>query len=279
MKSRRNFLRLPMNLQTRRFIRSFRENLQLGTLLAFIAGIVNTVGFLQFDTYVSHISGHATRTAVEYTEGNMPAAMVFFMETFAFIAGAFVSSFLMQGHRATDARIKFTLPMCLEAFWLFIYLLINRFHVWSWLQIDHINLITLILAHAMGIQNALLRHSGGAIVRTTHMTGVATDIGIEMGSAFYAARMRWKKARAESFFPLRAALHEFLKTLGISRFTFHCLLLFFFFFGAGIGSIGYLYVMGAIIYIPFLLLCLLAYKEYRRQVPIGAVDPGSKGIE
>ncbi len=278
MKPRRSFLPLPMTLQARRFIRSFRENLQLGTLLAFIAGMVNTVGFLQFDTYVSHISGHATRTAVEYTEGNMPAAGVFFMETLAFIAGAFVSSFLMQGHRATDARIKFTLPMGLEAFWLLIYLLINRFHVWSWLQIDHINLITLILAHAMGIQNALLRHAGGAIVRTTHMTGVATDIGIEMGSAFYAARSCWKKARAVSAFPLRAALHAFFRTLGISRFSFHCLLLFFFFFGAGIGAIGYRYVMGAIIYIPFVLLCLLAYREYRRQLPIAAVDAGDQGI-
>ena len=32
----------------------------------------------------------------------------------------------------------------------------------------------------MGLQNALVTRVSGAVVRTTHMTGVLTDIGIEL---------------------------------------------------------------------------------------------------
>ena len=259
--------------QTRRFIRSFRENLQLGTLLAFVAGIVNTVGFLQFDTYVSHISGHATRAAVEYAEGNTSASYVFFLEVAAFIAGAAVTAFLLHGHTVNDRRIKFTVPIALEAFYIFAFLLMNRFDGWLWLQIDHINLTTLILAHAMGMQNALLRHTSGTIVRTTHMTGVATDIGVEIGAAFYAGRKSLERQRALPRFSMLAVWHDFFNSLRRSRVAFHGLLLFFFFFGAAIGTMAYFYVKIGILYLPFLILSYLTIHEFLRKVPHAAIDP------
>jgi len=60
---------LSLAQSTQRLVRSFGEILQLATLLAFVAGIVNSSAFLEFGTFVSHISGHATRAAVDFTDG------------------------------------------------------------------------------------------------------------------------------------------------------------------------------------------------------------------
>ncbi len=254
--------------RTRRYLRSFRENLELGTLLAFVAGTVNTVGFLQFGTYVSHISGHATRTAVEYAEGNIGAAFVFFLETIAFILGAMVTALLMHGHTAADRREKYARPILLELLLIVLFLIVDHVDGLLWIQIDQISLATLLLAHAMGVQNAILRHASGAIIRTTHMTGVATDIGVAMGTAFHAARLHWSKDKNRGRLRWKASLSSFWRKLGVERFTFHSLLLFTFFLGAVIGTIGYVYLSSSILVVPCLILTLLALQNYARKTRV-----------
>jgi uncharacterized membrane protein YoaK (UPF0700 family) len=43
------------------------------------------------------------------------------------------------------------------------------------------------LAFAMGLQNAAVASTTGLSVRTTHLTGPATDLGIHLGTAFFAS--------------------------------------------------------------------------------------------
>jgi uncharacterized membrane protein YoaK (UPF0700 family) len=42
-----------------------------------------------------------------------------------------------------------------------------------------------LLCFIMGLQNAMITKLSGAEIRTTHMTGIVTDIGIELGKLFY----------------------------------------------------------------------------------------------
>lgn len=259
----------PLIKHTRGFVRGFRANLELATLLAFVAGIVNTVGYLEFGTYVSHISGHATRTAVEYTEGNTAAALVFFLEVVAFILGAMVTAILLHGHTASDRRQKASLPIVMEAGLILLFILVDQNDgLGQWVQFDHISLTTLILAHAMGMQNALLRHASGAIIRTTHMTGIATDIGVAMGTAIHAARIHHLHRKQSSTSSWLGVLENFWVKLGAHRFAFHCLLLFGFFLGAVVGTIGYIYIMSGILSVPVVILLVLALQEHGRKVKL-----------
>ncbi len=246
----------------RLFLRRFHENLELGTLLAFIAGIVNTVGFLQFGAFVSHMSGHASRSAVEYAEGNSSAALVFLLELVFFVAGAFTTAFLLHGHTVTDRRVKFTAPVLLETLCIVSFILLTEYQGLFWMNIDQISLTTLILAYAMGLQNAMLRHTSGTIIRTTHITGVVTDIGIELGAASHNAAKAWREERA-----FTASIDAFWERLGIGRFTFHILLITAFFLGSVVGTLGYIYVLVKILLLPVVLLLGLGFKEYRRELP------------
>jgi len=246
----------------RLFLRRFHENLGLAALLAFIAGIVNTVGFLQFGAFVSHMSGHASRSAVEYAEGNSSVALVFLLELVFFVVGAFTTAFLLHGHTVVEKRVKFTGPVLLEALCILGFLLLTEYHGLFWVSLDQISLSTLILAYAMGLQNAMLRHTSGTIIRTTHITGVVTDIGIELGAAFYSAKNALIRERA-----ITAGIDAFWERLGIGRFTFHVLLVVAFFLGSVVGTLGYLNALTRILILPLVLLLVLGIWEYRRELP------------
>lgn len=249
----------------RQFVRRFHESLELGTLLAFVAGIVNTVGFLQFGAFVSHMSGHASRSAVEYAEGNSSAALVFMLELVFFVAGAFTTAFLLHGHTVTEKGVKFTAPVVLEVLCILSFILLSEYHGLFWFHIDQISLTTLILAYAMGLQNAMLRHTSGTIIRTTHITGVVTDIGIELGAACHNAQRALKAERS-----FTAAVDAFWERLGIGRFTFHTLLIAAFFLGSVVGTLGYIYFLVKVLLLPCIVLIGLAIKEYRRELPLAS---------
>ncbi len=252
---------------TRKILRSFRENVELGTLLAFVAGIVNTVAFLQFGTFVSHISGHATRAAVEYTETNTDAAYVFFLEMMFFIFGAFATSFLLRGHTAAYARVKYTWPIMIEASLILIFLGLMHFSGRLWFHLGNISLTTLLLSLAMGMQNAMLRQTSGAIIRTTHMTGVATDIGIELGAALSTSLQQWARSQGWKLSRFVNTWRSFWQRLGVGRFTFQILLFTSFFSGSIFGTLGFMYYTVYILLVPVIILLMIGMREYLRVAP------------
>ena len=252
---------------TRKLLRSFRENVELGTLLAFIAGIVNTVAFLQFGTFVSHISGHATRAAVEYTEANPDAAYVFFLEMIFFILGAFSTSFLLRGHTAAYARVKYTAPVMIEALLITLFLGLIHFSGRLWFHLGNTSLTTVLLALAMGMQNAMLRQTSGAIIRTTHMTGVATDIGIELGAAVSTSLQQWTKSKGFKLVRFVGVWRSFWQRLGVGRFTFQIMLFTSFFSGSIIGTIGFMHFTVYVLIVPIIVLFLIGLREYKRVTP------------
>jgi uncharacterized membrane protein YoaK (UPF0700 family) len=94
----------------------------------------------------------------------------------------------------------------------------------------------------MGLQNALVTKLSHAESRTTHMTGIVTDIGIELGKLLY-----WNADRS---LPRVGANHERLWVLAT--------LLLAFFAGGVAGAIGFKH-MGFISTVPLAAaLCLVA---------------------
>ncbi|MBC7531727.1 MAG: DUF1275 domain-containing protein [Oligoflexus sp.] len=255
---------------TKRIVRSFRDNVQLGTLLAFIAGNINSIAFVHFGTYVSHVSGHATRAAINYAEGEFTSAFLFLLEFGAFIFGAGITAFLLKGHTAASSLIKYTTPIFLELFLVLVYMISAVLNSRQLFTSPYFSHLTFLLAIAMGIQNAMLRQASGFSVRTTHMTGVATDFGFELGAAVRLFCDVLLVRHSTVLARLKAAGRAFLHRLGVSRFFFHGFIIFSFSSGALVGTLGYLLYQDFALTIPIVTLLLIGIREYRRKLEVKA---------
>ncbi|RYZ54116.1 MAG: DUF1275 domain-containing protein [Proteobacteria bacterium] len=255
---------IRLNPSTRRLLRSFRENVQLGTLLAFVAGNVNSVAFVHFGTYVSHVSGHATRAAINYAEGDFTSALLFLMEFLAFIFGAGFTAFLLKGHTAASSQIKYTLPTFIELALIVSFMVLAILHAKGLIESPYLSHLTFLLAIAMGMQNAMLRQASGTIVRTTHMTGVATDFGFELGAAVRAAGDSFWMSEKSLLQKIRQSFDAFVHRLGVSRFLFHGFIIFSFSAGAVVGTLSFLLYQDYALLIPCITLLLIGIREKLR---------------
>ena len=155
----------------------------LGTLLAFNAGAINAGGFLVVSMYTSHMTGFASMLADNLILGNMRLVLGALGALLAFITGAAVTAVMVNWARQRHVRSEYALPLLLEALLLLIFGLLgatlNRQTPFA------VPLTVLVLSFTMGLQNALVSKISSSQIRTTHMTGIITDLGIELGKMFY----------------------------------------------------------------------------------------------
>ena len=102
--------------------------------------------------------------------------------------GAATTAILVNWGVRRKIYSKFALPLFLEAMLLLIFGLVGA-NLTLYLPLT-IPAVALLLCFVMGLQNAILTKASDAIIRTTHMTGVVTDIGIEIGKWLY-----WNKSK------------------------------------------------------------------------------------
>jgi uncharacterized membrane protein YoaK (UPF0700 family) len=178
--------------------RTRKSDTQLGMILAFIAGAVNAGGFLAVGYYTSHMSGIASSIADFLVLHQLQAAVAAVLFLAAFIAGAITSCMIITIARAHEPSSEFALALMLEAFLLLIFGISATPAIGGeWLSP---NGIIALLCFIMGLQNAIITKISHAEIRTTHVTGVVTDMGIEMGrwivglfggtARFHAERLR-----------------------------------------------------------------------------------------
>ncbi|QTH70656.1 YoaK family protein [Pseudoalteromonas xiamenensis] len=157
-------------------------------VLALNAGMVNSVGFLGFTHQaVSHVSGNATQLGIALNPFHSDLALVWNLTTvlLAFLIGAAISGTLLKGTQAKLGRHYDTL-LLVEA----IFLLIAGGLLYLELGGGY-----LFASAACGLQNAMVTNYSGAIVRTTHLTGVLTDMGLMIGARFRGETIDTRKAR------------------------------------------------------------------------------------
>ncbi|MBC7917620.1 MAG: DUF1275 domain-containing protein [Rhodoferax sp.] len=212
----------------------------LGGLLAFNAGAVNAGGFLLVGMYTSHMTGFASMLADNLVLGNMALVLGALGALLAFVSGAATTALLVNWARQHRLRSEYAMPLSLEAVLLLLFGLIgatlNRQTPFA------VPLTVLVLAYTMGLQNALVTKISSAQIRTTHMTGVITDLGIELGKMLY-----WNGPGEQSA-SVRANRLK-LRLYGT--------LLAMFVAGGLVGAVGFKYV-GFIWVLPLALLLLAA---------------------
>lgn len=142
--------------------------------LACVAGMVNVVGFLGFEHQaVTHLTGTTSLLGASIASGETRAALHLSGIAIAFIVGAAVSGMIIQDSTLRLGR-RYGVTLAIESVLLFLAVPLFKHQ-----QIAG----ALLAAMACGLQNAMATTFSGAVIRTTHLSGMFTDLGIGLGHA------------------------------------------------------------------------------------------------
>ena len=141
-------------------------------LLACVAGMVNVVGYLGFEHQaVTHLTGTTTLLGEAVARRDLRAISHLGGVALAFMAGAAISGMIVQDSTLRLGR-RYGVALVLESVLLFAAIpLFKQGHLAG----------ALLAAMACGLQNAMVTSYSGSLVRTTHLSGMFTDLGIGLG--------------------------------------------------------------------------------------------------
>lgn len=181
----------------------YPENLFLWFLLALQGGYINVGGFIAVHRFVSHVTGFGTWIGVEFVQKNYLDALGMVAVPTSFLVGAMVSAWFIERKRMRKKAPRYSAVFSLM---IFIYLVITVFGSLKMLGVfgepfnygrDYVLLF--MLTFVCGLQNAVISSASGAVVRTTHLTGVTTDLGIGLVRLWTDRQHFTKKDNKELF--------------------------------------------------------------------------------
>lgn len=158
-------------------------------IMSFNGGYINSFSLVSIlKNSVAYVTGNLTISAELFEKGDYVNFVYLFVLVFCFLLGSIVSGLIVKNQnfkldRRYDASLILQLLLVLASFFLLLY----GYHQASYL-----------LALTMGMQNAMTTDYGSALIRTTHMTGTMTDLGILFS--------HWISGRKVSFWKIRLYL-------------------------------------------------------------------------
>lgn len=203
-----------------------------GGLLALIAGCINAVGYMCFRHQpITHLTGTSTELGISLAGGDFTEALHWGLTIVSFVVGAMVSGFIVKQETLQLGR-RYGVVLMLESVLLF---------AATPLIHDAKDLGLYLASAACGLQNAMVSTYSGTTLRTTHLSGIFTDLGIYLGQR--------------------------LRGLDVDILRIHvCLLVAaHFILGATLGAWGFAHIQEHVLLIPAMLTGLvgLGYAAYR----------------
>lgn len=202
--------------------------------LATVAGMVNAVGFLAFEHQaITHLTGTTTLLGVAVAQGQGGHALVLLLFLLSFFAGAVVSGAIVRDSTLRLGR-RYGIALMLESALLVLAIpLLGRHSIAG----------ICVATAACGLQNAMASTYSGAVLRTTHVSGIVTDLGILLGQR------------------LRGLGHD------ARRRNLYLLILLGFALGAVAGAAGFAQLAERVLILPAVLTggAGLAYALYRQR--------------
>lgn len=212
--------------------RTISHNKKIASLLSFVAGVVNVAGFISVQRLTTNVTGHFAVFIDEVFKLNFAQSLAFLLYIFFFFFGSFVSSMLVEIISRKHEQNIYVIPVVFETL-----ILLTIAFFGQNLMVDHASFIAYSLLFAMGLQNSLVTRISGAIVRTTHVTGLFTDLGIELSQLFF-----YKTIEKQD--KLLATIRLRLRIIS------------FFFFGGIIGGVFYTHLKFYVFIIPAAILII-----------------------
>lgn len=224
--------------------RTYAHNVRLAALLCLTAGFVNGAGFLSFYVLTTNVTGHVALFAEKLAAGDLKDARTVGLWMILFLAGAFVSSFIIR-RVGKEQRFAYTISICIE---ITILLFVAVYGTNMQPSVVNTRLLAGSLLFAMGLQNAMVSMVSGSVVRTTHLTGIFTDLGIDLSAVV-------QRNATQEVKPLR------------QRILLRLVIIFFFFLGCVSAAYLYRYIGLNEFFIPAaILIIVMFYDIFRMKV-------------
>ncbi len=154
-------------------------------MLSAVAGCVNAVAVGSAYHAVTHMSGTVFAVSAELAHGSRDVAMRAAAVVVSFFVGATLSGALIR-QQTLHAGRRYGVALIIEG--------VLLAGAWVGVRANHVS-GEVLAAMACGLQNALATSYSGAILRTTHMTGIVTDLGIAIGHWLAREPMEWFRVR------------------------------------------------------------------------------------
>lgn len=210
----------------------------LASSTAFVAGTIDVCSLLAFLAFTSNVTGHVASFAKNIVERDYDSIITFGIWMFMFMLGAFVSNFIMKSLAHISTYRAHSIPIVLEIIvLLFVALYGNNFYRETQQERE---IVISALLFAMGLQNSVASNVSGGLVKSSHLTGLFTDLGSELAD--------WMHPNTESTQEIKNKIYVRLTILS------------FFIFGGLIGGYFFnLYEFKVFYVVPFILLTILLY--------------------
>ncbi|MCP3168449.1 YoaK family protein [Myxococcus qinghaiensis] len=220
----------------------------LSLLLAAVAGSVNATGFVALGMHTSHMSGNMAALGESIATGEGRLTVLAAQLLLSFVLGAVCAAALLDAsrHRSRGRHVAALLVEVVTLAGIGTALTSSpgtRAPVLMWG-----------LAFAMGLQNALVTRVSGAVVRTTHITGILTDIGIQLVRMFAWVR---DGARGQGVTGVLRRLRALPSAIEFERTRLHLGLGAAFLLGCTSGPLLYVHHGAAALGLPCAVLLLL----------------------
>lgn len=156
--------------------RTISDNIRLGSLTAFTSGMVNIASLLIFFSFSSNITGHYAILAAEIVKGNTYQIVVVLGWILMFFIGSFVSNQMVINFNKKSTYLAHSLPILLEIICLLVVGYYGQFFYRE--TLFETEFLLMVMLFAMGLQNGLTASISNFTVKTTHLTGLTTDLAI-----------------------------------------------------------------------------------------------------
>jgi uncharacterized membrane protein YoaK (UPF0700 family) len=247
---------------------TFSQQARLSITLAWVAGYTNIVAVIVLGTVISHVSGTASNLGRDVVDGVRGVPNAWDLAGFAllllvsFLLGASASGFCSELGRRRGWQSIYVLPMALETILLGLFAIGLEVYEPSELTSGprHL-LLSGVACAAMGLQNATITRISSGVVRTTHVTGVLTDLGLELVQFFWWLRDRQRHA---SFRTHRVHRHPTALRLALLISIVGSFAL-----GAALGTLVHDAAPSYVMVLPVLFMIWLIYRDL--VVPIVAI--------
>jgi uncharacterized membrane protein YoaK (UPF0700 family) len=187
-----------------------------GWTLTIAAGLINAVALLGFEhTPASHLTATVSRIGIAMSGRDWGGLLWFGGIVGAFLAGAIVCGMLVRGE-ALEVSPHYAWALFIE----------SGAIVAAWALLRRESVLGVhCLCFACGLQNSLVSTYSGAIIRTTHMTGLVTDLGVVLGRALRGRTLDARRLRLYLLLIGGFVIGGAVGALGFDRFGYHTLLL------------------------------------------------------
>jgi len=161
----------PQPLEKHNAFKQVRLLVPGAAALAISAGFINSVALGFFHTPVSHMTGAISHFGIDTASGKWPDALSSMAIILGFVLGAALNGMIVGAWKLIPGR-RYGVAMVVEGCLL---------GLATYLFVSKHRLALPVVSMACGLQNAMSSSYCGLMIRTTHVTGIVTDIGVMVG--------------------------------------------------------------------------------------------------